>query len=736
MHSTARAISLRFASLALAAWLALASAGAHAAPALRAVQAAAHAAPALRAVQAPPHAVAGATDAGSAPADAALQLSVVLRPRDPQGLAAFASAVATPGSPSFHRYLGRGAFAQRFGAAPATVAAVRRALRDAGLAPAAAPVDGLLLPVSGTVAQVEAALHTPLRAYRLRDGHRAIANAAAPLLPAAVAGDVASIVGLDTRARLRPAGLDTHATSHGVTGCAGAASLAATESGYTADQLAHAYGFDTLPGLGAGVTVAIFSLEPYAPSDVAQYQSCYGTSASVTSTDVDGGAGSGAGEGEAALDVETVIGLAPQASVRVYQGPNGGAGVLDLWSRIAADDSAKVVSTSWGLCEQDLGAAEAAAEAIVFQQLASQGQTVLAASGDAGSEDCGGSDTQLAVHDPASQAYVTGVGGTDLAPGGETVWNDAYGGSGGGISTLTAMPSWQSAPGVVSGSSSAAPCHAVSGWCRQVPDVSASASPAHPYMVYWSGAWQGVGGTSAAAPLWAALVAVLDGSGGCATPVGFLNPTLYQLATAGTADFTDVTSGDNDVLGLYGGAFSATAGYDMASGLGTPLAAHLGHDLCNVTPVTVPPPSPPHVPPVPTGGGSGSSTPPSAAGPAAPTTGTATPPAPPSWTGHATLGRLPRNGLRLIGRDLLDLPFACSGGRCLVTLRVTTPAGRLLGTLRGARLARGTHGWLVVRLSPARLATLEQRHPRRVRLRLGMHGARTVTLVLRLPARR
>jgi subtilase family serine protease len=714
----------------------------------------------LRAVQPAPHAVAGANDVGAASADQRLDLQVVLRPRDPQGLADLAAAVSMPGSPFFHRYLPAGAFARRFGPAPATLAALRKVLRDAGLQPADAPVDGVLLPVTGTVAQVEAALHTPLRAYHLPDGSHAVANTAAPTLPATVAGDVASIVGLDTRARLRPADLAAHATTAagGPAACPDAAAVDGV-GGWTADQLAQAYGFDSLYSAGyrgAGATVAIYSLEPYSVSDIAAYQSCYGTSTSVSNALVDGGAGSGAGQGEAALDIETVIGLAPGARLQVYEGPNGGSGPLDVWRRIATDDTASVVTTSWGLCEPQVGAAEAAAEAIVFQQMAAQGQTVLAASGDAGSEDCGGNDTSLAVDDPASQAYVTGVGGTSLAsiasPPSETVWNDQYGAGGGGISALTARPSWQ---GGGSGG-------------RQVPDVSASADPAHPYAVSWKGAWYGFGGTSAAAPLWAALTAVLNSTPGCATaPVGFLNPRIYQL----TDDFNDVTSGNNDLLGAHGGAFAAAVGYDMASGLGTPIAGKLAADLCSTS--TSGSSS--------VGGGTGTSggttgggstgtggttssggtttsgststtTTTTTTAPAPSTTATAPPPSPTATAtsgpprtavpARVTLGRLPHGGLRVTYRGLLAIPLVCSSGSggCRISLRLTTPTGRLLALLRLGRLAPGAHGRLVLHLSRTRLAALERHHARRVRLRLRIAtsggGDRTVTLLVRLPARR
>src|SRR5581483_11910365 len=201
------------------------------------------------------------------------------------------------------------------------------------------------------------------------------------------------------------------------------------------------------------------------------------------------------------------------------------------------------------------------------------------------------------VDDPASQPFVTGVGGTRVNALGprpsETVWNDgvATGASGGGISTFWKMPDYQTeAPSslhVINGGSSGSPCGASSGDCREVPDVSADASPSTGYVIYWNGSgsaglgapqgWQVVGGTSGAAPAWAALIALTNASGTCAgTPIGFANPALYNAAgSAYAADFNDVTSGNNDMTGINGGQFAAAPGYDMATGLGTPNGAAL-----------------------------------------------------------------------------------------------------------------------------------------------------------------
>ncbi len=200
----------------------------------------------------------------------------------------------------------------------------------------------------------------------------------------------------------------------------------------------------------------------------------------------------------------------------------------------------------------------------------------------------------LAVSDPASQPYVTSVGGTSLGhgsptlgpPPAEQVWNDALyyseGAGGGGISATFAMPAYQLALGTVSGSSGT-PCANGSGDCREVPDVSADADPSSGYIIYDSVNglfWDALGGTSAAAPLWAAVLAVASSANGNTTGYGALNPTLYQLAQQSPGTYlNDITSGNNDYNATAGGQYPAMSGYDMATGLGTPVASTLAAGL-------------------------------------------------------------------------------------------------------------------------------------------------------------
>jgi kumamolisin len=253
-----------------------------------------------------------------------------------------------------------------------------------------------------------------------------------------------------------------------------------------------------------------------------------------------------------------------------------------------------------------VGKATADPENTLFEEAAVQGQTIVAAAGDQGSEDCLGSSPGdgLAVDDPASQPFVTGVGGTSWTASGspptETAWNDGakadccWGAGGGGVSELWAMPSYQAdstAVGVINDHSSGKSCGAHTGsYCRQVPDVSALAGP-YPYLDYVSGTWGSWGGTSLAAPLWASLIALADASATCSgKDIGFANPILYQVAAADPTAFNDVTVGNNDLSGKHKGLYPATVGYDMATGLGTPDVAALPEQLCAgaaVDPVSV-----------------------------------------------------------------------------------------------------------------------------------------------------
>jgi hypothetical protein len=558
----------------------------------------------------------GATTRGALPRSSVIDATVSLQPRDAAALAAYAQGVSTPGSSRYHRYLSVAQFAQRFGPGVAAVASVRAVLEAQGLHPGALAANGLSLDVTASAGTMSTAFATSFERYRVAGGRTAFANTVAPALPASVSGLVQSVIGLDSLQVPHPAGLakarrgrpQAHASAAAAPG-EGSACSAANDGGYTAADIAGAYGLSDLYAAGdggSGTTVALYELEPYSASDVATYQSCYQTATPVTNVAVDGGAGTGSGSGEAALDIEDLIGLAPNASILVYEGPNSSNGPIDTYRAIVTQNRAKVISTSWGLCEPQETASGAATENTLFQEAAVQGQTIFAASGDHGVKDClkGKGATSISVDDPASQPYVTGVGGTSLTavgpPPSETVWNSTWstgtGAGGGGVSVLWGQPSYQSGVAIAQ---SAVACTGSGTSCREVPDVSADADIVTGYSIYAKGAWSIFGGTSAAAPTWAALATLANASVACTgKTVGFANPALYQAARSGYSTyFNDVTGGNNSYGGL--GGYSAAAGYDMASGLGSPKGGPLAAALCGSTwtpPAPAPAPAPPPAP--------------------------------------------------------------------------------------------------------------------------------------------
>ncbi len=551
----------------------------------------------------------GASAQGALPGSSVIDTSVALAPRDPAAMSAYAQAVSTPGSPLYQHYLTVAQFAEDFAPDATQVAAVRAALEAQGLQPGPLAANGLSIDLTATAAQLSSALSTSFERYQVPSGRSAFANTTAPALPSSVAGLVRGVIGLDTLQTPTPAGVDrkptarAQATSQGnadtnaAPGSSGACRQVTGKSGYTAAQIASAYGLDDLYAAGdggAGTTVALFELEPYSARDIAGYQSCYGTAAPITNVNVDGGASytsdSTCPGCESTLDIEDLIGLVPQASILVYQGPNSGSGAYDTYRAIISQNKAKVISTSWGLCEPQEGSAAAGAENDLFQEAVIQGQSVFAASGDSGVQDCGTGGR--AVDDPASQPWVTGVGGTSLTSAGpppdEMVWNNG-GAGGGGVSSFWGAPSYQSGFTVPQSSVTCIATHNTS--CREVPDVSADADPATGYDIYLNGRWYEMGGTSAAAPTWAALAALANSSVACGgRTVGFANPALYQAASTSYGSyFNDVTSGNNSYGGLSG--FSAGTGYDMTSGLGSPKGAAVAAAMCGSTWAPPPPAS-------------------------------------------------------------------------------------------------------------------------------------------------
>jgi hypothetical protein len=612
--------------------------------------------PALEHVQSAPRIPAGARPAGAVPASARISGTVVLRPRDNAALLRFIAAVTAKNSPLFHQYLPAGAFASRFGPAASTIDAVRGQLRADGLTVSGVSSDGLLVSFSGTARRVEATFRTGLERYRLGNGKTGQATTSAVSVPRSIASSVTAVLGLNALVQLRPVGLErapaadrgkirpaaTASFGHPAgspDACPAAKAAALSSGGLTDDQIAHAYGAFGLYGsddTGAGQHIALYELEPFARSDIRIFDTCYFGQATAAAMmkrlhviPLEGGQPAGSGSGEALLDVEDLSGIAPGATINVYEAPSYGENGVDYdpvdnYAAIIDSGQDQIISTSWGLCEQAIQAGQPGlqqAENLLFEQAAAQGMSVFAASGDNGSDDCNTSETStpvagqnpLSVDDPGSQPYVVSVGGLSIdsasEPPAEHVWNDGStdGGGGGGISQSWTMPGWQrtaTVPGIalpgsatyaaagqveqefgypasfcqsaVAGATSSTPC-------RLVPDVSSQADEfTGAITVYQAafGGWQTTGGTSSATPIWAAALALVNASPTCRSQaatrsgVGFVSPLLYAAASSPAeykTAFTDVTAGSNDIYGLDNGkVFGATRGYDLASGLGSP----------------------------------------------------------------------------------------------------------------------------------------------------------------------
>lgn len=449
----------------------------------------------------------------------------------------------------------RHARAGQIGADPAELARVVEALSAHGLGVLRADAASRRVRVGGTVEQLQTAFGTRLERVRgdAPDG-RAITHwrcAGDVSVPAELGEAVIAVLGLDDRPRARAhfriAAADPQATN------------------YAVPQLAGIYRFPE-DADGTGSTVAIIELGGgYTDADLAHYFGELGIPApAVTAVGVDGAANSPGGDpsgadGEVLLDVEVVGALAPGAAQRVYFAPNTDAGFLDAISdAVHAEPTPAAISISWGQSEDAWPAQARTGMDSVLADAVTLGITVTAAAGDNGSTD-GVADGRNHVDFPASSPHVLGCGGTTLhadptsgAVESETVWNggSAGGATGGGVSDVFARPAWQAGAGVPESG-------------RGVPDVAAVADPQTGYRVYVDGQAQVIGGTSAVAPLWAALTARLAEALGA--PPAPLGERLYRDATAGHSPpgLRDITTGNN-------GGYTAGPGWDACTGLGVP----------------------------------------------------------------------------------------------------------------------------------------------------------------------
>ncbi|HYK91640.1 MAG TPA: protease pro-enzyme activation domain-containing protein, partial [Acidobacteriota bacterium] len=382
------------------------------------------------------YATAAARLLGRLPSNTNIPLIFVLPLHHKEELQVLLTRLYDPADPLYGQYLSPEEFAVRFGPTQADYDAVADYARTMGLTVTGTHQNRTLLNVSGSTSGIESAFSLRLQHYEAANGRRFYAADNDPEVPDVIASRIVGILGLDNAAvwhshnSLVPA---TQASPHQIgTGPGG---------GLTPSDIRKAYNIAGVTFNGAGQTLGLFELDGYTPTDVAAYLGYYGLpSVPLQNVIVDGFSGvPGSGAGEVTLDIELQVALAPGASrIIVYEGPNSITGVVDTYNRIATDNLAKQISSSWGLEENLSFSGAILAEDAIFQQMAAQGQSIYAASGDKGAYDNG---STLSVDDPASQPYMVGTGGTKLfvnADGTynhETAWNTngtINGGAGGG----------------------------------------------------------------------------------------------------------------------------------------------------------------------------------------------------------------------------------------------------------------------------------------------------------------
>ncbi len=521
---------------------------------------------------------------GRANANEKIQLALTLPLKNTEDLDTFLRRVYDRHDPIYGQYLTSEEFTANHAPTEEEYNEVIAFAKAHGLEISNVAPNRILLGVSGSVATIEKAFGVHINRYQARNGRKFYANDANPILPANLQGKVSGIVGLDNFAVRRAHNIQR--PNNAFNGFGVKPHGSGPGGGLTPKDITTAYGLKGVAANGAGQTIALFELDGYTASDVTNYLNFFNLpKVPLKNILVDGFNGSaGGGAGEVTLDIELQIAIAPGvSSVLVYEGPNSGPGVLDTYNKIATDNTAKQISTSWGLDEGSNSTSELNAENNIFKQMAAQGQSIYAASGDAGAFDDG---SAISVDDPASQPFMTAVGGTTLSIAkdgtyiSEKTWGDPNvpWGGGGGISVIWPIPSYQA--GVISAGSKGSTTK------RNVPDVSLDADPNTGYAIFFGGGWQTFGGTSCASPLWAGYTAIVNQQRAAANlqPLGFANPALYSIGKGANylADFHDIADGSTNLF------YPAVKGFDDATGWGSFIGGKLLSDLSGSNSVPTP----------------------------------------------------------------------------------------------------------------------------------------------------
>jgi hypothetical protein len=506
---------------------------------------------------------------GVLPGAQRLNLAIGLPLRNREALTNLLEQLCDPARPAYHRYLTPEQFAARFGPTEEDYAAVIAFAESNRFKVTGTHPNRVLLDVNASVADIEKAFHLRMRVYpHPKESRSFYAPDTEPSVDLAVS--LLDISGLSDYQLPRPlvhSAPLSHPSPKAGSGPGGT---------YVGNDFRTAYA----PGValaGSGQALGLLQFDGYYPSDITAYENLIGLTngPSLQTVLLDGYSGkptSPANDGnlEVSLDIEIAISMAPGLSkVIVYEaGPNGNAN--DILSQMANDNLAGQLSCSWGW-----GGGPSSTTDQLFQQMAAQGQSFFCASGDTDAYPPGAVDDASQPNAPSDSPYITIVGGTSLTTGpgstwsSETVWNWGGGtGSSGGISSYYPIPTWQQDVSMSANQGSTT--------YRNIPDVALTAD--NVYVLYGNGGSTTVGGTSCAAPLWAAVTALINqqaAANGLA-PAGFINPALYAIGKgAGYGNcFHDVTAGNN-TSGSSPNQFYSVSGFDLCTGWGTPKASGL-----------------------------------------------------------------------------------------------------------------------------------------------------------------
>ncbi|MBR8140836.1 peptidase S53 [Burkholderia sp. AU19243] len=511
----------------------------------------------LSALRATGNAVSAAPMSTTAPVHVAL----VLKLNDQAGLNRFVQDARTPGSPNFGAVLTSAQIAAQYAPTAGQVATVKAYLASKGFTNITAAGNNMIVEADAPAGVVSDVFRTTLVPVAMADGTSTHINTAPETVPDAISGTVQGVLGLDTATRLRPNFVRASSAAAAPTVNASPTTSAVTV-GHGPTQFPSIYSVGSTP-TAANTTVGIIAVGDVTQPviDLATFESNNRLPAVPVSVIHAGSSGTDTSANlEWSLDSQTIVGM------------SGGLKQLNFyvarsfaWSDIAvainravSDNTARVINMSIGGCENW---APTASMDTLFQLAVAQGQTFSVSSGDSGSVAYGCTGTS--VQYPATSPYVVAVGGTSLytnANGGyagETAWD----GSGGGISGIEPIPSWQSNVPALRGRA-----------FRGMPDIAFDADPNSGALIVVGGQLELVGGTSLSAPLFAATWARMTSSA-CATNLGFAAPTLYSAQATVSSAFRDITNGSN-------GAYSAGSGWDFVTGWGTPNISVLYSAIC------------------------------------------------------------------------------------------------------------------------------------------------------------